>query len=149
MVRAPRHYRVAMTESTQTVEVSDPGRSSILTLMIGQILAKNLLDPSKQALIRGKTFTTVIRAGRMTTSLVVDRGAIRVLEGRQGNADLELSGSIRTLLGLAVGESLLKALLRRELSFRVFALKGLLCGIYLTGLLRHTPLPAFLKWCRG
>ena len=40
----------------ESVEVIEPGRSSILTLMLKQILDRNLQDPRKARLMQGRVF---------------------------------------------------------------------------------------------
>ncbi len=135
-----------MNNDLLKIEMSEPGKSSILTLMLQHIIEKNLADPFKRALLRGRQFTTVIHAGRMKTLLAVGGGKIRLLDIVQSKPDLEVRGTIRALLDLAVGRSVLAALARRQISLRVALPRGLCCWIYVLGLLRQTPFPRYLTW---
>lgn len=118
------------------VEVQDLGRSSILTLMVKQILDRNLGSPAKSGLMRNRLLTVRIRVSRMTTSLFFEASRIRAEDGAHGRPDIEISGDMSSLLSVALGASPLKALLRRRLRIRLRGWKGWLYALRFLSLMQ-------------
>jgi hypothetical protein len=127
------------------VEVSDLGRSSILTLMIKQMLDQNLRDPEKVRLIRGRGFKAVFKASRMITTIVFEMGRVRIEEGRGPSPDLEIVGDIRTLLELGTGRNPLIPFIKRRLTLRFSRIHGLILTMRVLGLIRLGRLPLYLR----
>lgn len=106
------------------VEVQDLGRSSILTLMVKQILDRNLRNPAKSGLMRNRLLTVRIQVRNMTTSLFFEASRVRAEDGGHGRPDLEIAGNMRSLLSVALGTNPLRAILHRHLRVRLRGWKG-------------------------
>jgi len=118
------------------VEVQDPGRSSILTLMVKQILDRSLASPAKSSLMRNRLLTVRIQVRNMTTSLFFEASRVRAEDGAHGRPDIEISGDMRSLLSIALGANPLRALLRRHLRIQLRGWKGWLHALRFLSLMR-------------
>jgi len=108
----------------ESVEVAEPGRTSILTLMLKQILDLNLKDPRKARAMRNRVLTVRVRARRMKTTLFFEGNRVRAEDGSHGRPDLEIAGELPALLSLALGASAVRALLARRLRVRLRSWRG-------------------------
>lgn len=118
------------------VEVQDPGRSSILTLILKQILDRSLASPVKSGLMRNRLLTARIQVRNMTTSLFFEASRVRAEDGAHGRPDIEISGDMRSLLSIALGASPLRALLRRHMRIQLRGWKGWLHALRFLSLMR-------------
>ena len=130
----------------ETVQVSEPGKSSILTLVLKQIIDRNLKDPRKRRIIQGRCFKVVFNAGRMYTTLNFDKKTINAMEGKTEEADFSVSGDIRTFVELGTGASPLLPLIKRKIRFCFKGWRGFIVGLRIIGLLRPGKLPFYLRW---
>jgi|GEM_PF-2182901 hypothetical protein len=118
------------------VEVQDPGRSSILTLMVKQILDRSLANPAKSGLMRNRLLTVRIQVRNMTTSLFFEASRVRAEDGAHGRPDIEISGDMRSLLSIALGANPVWALLRRHMRIQLRGWKGWVHGLRFLSLMR-------------
>lgn len=133
----------------ESVEVAELGRASILTLMLKQILDRNLLDPQKAGVMQGRVLTVHVRARDMRTTVFFEPARVRAEDGGHGRPDLVITGDMRSLLSLALGGGLLRALLGGGLRIRIRGWRGLWYGLRLTLLMQLGPPPAYLRWLTG
>lgn len=133
------------------VEVQDLGKSSILTLMVKQILDRNLGNSAKSRLLRNRVLTARIRVRNMTTSLFFEASRIRAEDGCHGKPDIEIAGDMRVLLSIALGTNPLKAVLRRDLRVRLRGWKGWLYALRFLSLMQvdGRPEPAASQGSKG
>jgi hypothetical protein len=108
----------------EPVEIPEPGRASLLTLMLKQLLDRNLKDPRKSEAMQGRVFSACVRARRMETTLFFEAGRIRVEDGAHGRPDLEVTGELPALLSMALGTSPVRAVLARRVRVRPRSWKG-------------------------
>jgi hypothetical protein len=120
----------------ESVEVIEPGRSSILTLMLKQILDRNLQDPRKARLMQGRVFTVRVRARGMQTTLFFEADRVRAEDGTHGRPELEIAGDMPALLSIVLGASPLRALLAGKMRVRPRRLKGWFYGARLMRMMR-------------
>jgi ubiquinone biosynthesis protein UbiJ len=106
------------------VEVLEPGKASLLTLMLKQLLDRNLNDPGKSRAMQGKVLTVCVRSRRMETTLHFEAGRIRAEDGYHGRPDLEVAGELPALLSVALGASPVQAVLARRLRVRPRSRRG-------------------------
>jgi len=128
------------------VQVSDSGGASIVTLMLKQVLDRNLQDPRKRNVMRSRQLTVHIRVRKMLTTLCFEVDRVRAEEGAHGRADIELEGDMPSLLAIAVGASPVRALLRRRIRIRLRRLRGWLYGPRLLLLMQMGRPPLYLRW---
>ena len=113
----------------EAVEVLELGRASILTLMVKQILDRNLQDPKKRELMGNRILTVRIRVRRMLTTLFFEASRIRAEDGAHGRPNIEISGELQSLLSIALGVHPLKAILKRRLRVRLRGWRGRLYAL--------------------
>ncbi len=109
----------------KSVEIPDPGRSSLLTLMLKRLLERNLQDPGKAGVTSARGLTVWVRTRRMETTLLFDTNGVRAEDGSRGRPDLVISGELPALLSLALGANVLGAVLSRRLRVRPRSWRGL------------------------
>jgi hypothetical protein len=130
----------------ETVEVAELGKASIITLMIKQIMDRNLLDPRKRNLMRDRMLTVHVRVREMFTTVFFESTRIRAEDGVHGRPDIEIRGDMQTLLAIALGASPFRALWNRRLGFRPRRWRGLVYALRLLAMMQLGPLPAYLRW---
>jgi hypothetical protein len=130
----------------ETVEVRESGKASIITLMIKQIMDRNLLDPQKRNLMRNRSLTVHIRVREMFTTVFFESTRVRAEDGVHGRPDIEIWGDMQSLLAIALGASPFRQLWKRRLGIRPRRWRGLLHGLRLLALMQLGPLPAYLRW---
>ena len=108
----------------ESVEVAELGRTSLLTLMLKQVLDRNLQDPYKSRAMRNRVLTVRVRARRMKTTLFFEANRVRAEDGTHGRPDLEIAGELPALLSLALGASAARAFLARRLRVRLKSWRG-------------------------
>ncbi len=108
----------------ESVEVAEPGTTSLLTLMLKQILDRNLQDPRKAHAMRNRVLTVRVRARRMKTTVFFEANRVRAEDGSHGRPDLEIAGELPALLSLALGAGAVRALLARRLRVRLRSWRG-------------------------
>lgn len=134
----------------ERVELAEPGRASLLTLMLKQILERNLQDPRKSRAMRGRVLTVRVRTRRMKTTLFFENGRVRAEDGAHGRPDLEMAGEPSALFSVALGASLLRALVARRVQVRLRNWRGWTCALRLIPLLQVGGPPADLRlFARG
>ena len=120
----------------ETVEVLEPGRASLLTLMLKQLLDRNLKDPRKSQAMQGRVLTVCVRARRMETTLFFEGDRIRAEDGAHGRPDLEVAGELHALLSVSLGAGPVRAVLARRLRVRPRSWRGWVHARRLMSLLR-------------
>lgn len=137
----------------EPVEVLEPGRASLLTLMLKQLLDRNLTDPGKSRAMKGKVLTVCVRSRRMETTLLFEDGRIRAEDGSHRRPDLEVTGELAALLSVALGASPVRAVLARRLRVRPRSWRGWVHARRLMFVVRpgrgHDPLPPGLQARQG
>ena len=129
----------------ESVEVVEIGESSILTLMLKQILDRNLQDLQKSRVMQDRVLTVRIRARQMKTTLFFEANRIRAEDGEHGQPDIEIAGDLSVLLSLALGSSPLRAVLARRLRVRLRRWKGWLYGRHLILMMQLARPPTYLR----
>ncbi len=130
----------------QSVQIADAGRASIITLMLKQVLDRNLQDPRKRDVMKDRVLTVHVRVRNMRTTLCFDTDRVRAEEGAHGRADIELEGDMQSLLAVALGASPVRALIRRKIRLRLRRLRGWLYGLRLLLLMQLGRPPFYLRW---
>lgn len=133
-------------EAMESVQVSDCGGVSIVTLMLKQILDRNLQDPRKRHVMKNRLLTVHIRVRDMFTTLFFEADRVRAEEGAHGRPDIELEGDMQSLLAIALGGSPVQALLRRRIRIRLKRLRGGWYGLRLLLLMQLGRPPLYLRW---
>ena len=113
----------------EAVDVPEMGRASILTLMVKQILDRNLQDPKKRELMGNRILMLRVRDRRMITTLFFEASRIRAEDGAHGRPNIEISGELQSLLSIALGVHPLKAILKRRLRVRLRGWRGWLYAL--------------------
>ncbi len=126
----------------ERVELAEPGRASLLTLMLKQILERSLQDPRKSQAMRGRSLTVRVRSRRMKTTLFFEEGRVRAEDGAHGRPDLEIAGEPAALFSVALGAGLLRSLLARRIEVRLTSRRGWICAFRMIPLLRVGGAPA-------
>lgn len=129
----------------ESVEVVELGESSILTLMLKQILDRNLQDLQKSRVMQDRVLTVRVRAREMKTTLFFEANRVRAEDGEHGRPDVEIAGELPVLLSLALGASPLRAVLRRGLRVRLRRWRGWLYGLRLILMMQLGSPPAYLR----
>jgi hypothetical protein len=133
-------------EGMESVDVGECGRVSIVTLMLKQILDRNLRDPRKRNVMKNRVLTVQIRVRKMLTTLFFEADRIRAEEGAHGKPDMELEGDMPTLLSIALGGSPVRAVLRRKLRLRLRRFRGWWYGLRFLLLMQLGQPPVYLRW---
>lgn len=129
----------------ESVEVVELGESSILTLMLKQILDRNLQDLQKSRVMQDRVLTVRVRARQMKTTLFFEANRVRAEDGEHGRPDIEIAGDLSVLLSLVLGASPLRAVLARRLRVRLRRWKGWLHGLRLIPMMQLGRPPAYLR----
>jgi hypothetical protein len=112
----------------ESVEVVELGKTSILTLMLKQILDRNLQDPRKSGVMRDRVLTVRVRARQMQTTVFFEANRVRAEDGAHGRPDVEIVGAMSALLSVSLGASPVRAVLARKMRVRPMGWKGLAYG---------------------
>ena len=129
----------------ESVEVVELGRTSILTLMLKQILDRNLQDPRKSRVMQDRVLTVRIRAGQMQTTLFFEANRIRAEDGAHGRPDIEIVGDMPVLLSISLGASPLRAFLARRMRVRPMQWRGFAYGLRLMVMMQLAGPPFCLR----
>ena len=129
----------------EPVEVVELGENSILTLVLKQILDRNLQDMQKSRLMQDRVLTVRIRARQMKTTLFFEASRVRAEDGEHGRPDIEIAGDLSVLLSVALGASPLRAVLSRRLRVRLKRWRGCLYGLRLILMMQLGRPPAYLR----
>jgi len=130
----------------ETVEVAELGRVSVVTLMLKQVLDRNLKDPRKRNVMKNRMLIVQFRVREMVMTLFFEANRVRAEEGARSKPDIEIAGNMKTLLSIALGKSPLTALFRRQLRVRIKRLKGYLYILRVLLLMQLGKPPAYLRW---
>ena len=130
----------------ETVEVADLGASSIVTLMLKQVLERNLADPEKCDLMKNRLLTVHVQVREMTATLSFESNRVRAENGAHGKADIVVAGDMKTLLAVAVGADPLGLIWKRKLRIRPKRWRGWIYGLRLVPLMQMGATPRYLKW---
>ena len=130
----------------ESVEVIEPGGVSIVTLMLKQVLDRNLQDPRKRHVMKNRLLTVQVRVRGMLTTLFFEADRVRAEEGAHGRPDIELEGDMQTLLSIALGGSPVGAIFQRRLRLRLNRFRGGLYGLRLMLLMQLGRPPLYLRW---
>lgn len=133
----------------ESVEVTELGKSNIITLMIKQIMDRNLLDPRKRQVMMNRVLTVQIRVRQMLTTVFFESNRVRAEDGAHGSPDVEIQGDMQTLLDLALGASAFREILKRRLKVRPRRWRGWLYGLRLLVLMQLSYPPLLLRWLTG
>ena len=129
----------------ESVEVGELGKTSILTLMLKQILDRNLQDPEKSGVMQGRVLTVCVRARQMQTTLFFEANRVRAEDGAHGRPDIEIAGDMPVLLSVSLGASPVRAVLARRMRIRPMRWKGLAYGLRLMLMMQLTRPPVCLR----
>jgi hypothetical protein len=129
----------------ESVEIVELGETSILTLVLKQILDRNFQDPRKSRLMQDRVLTVRVRARQMKTTLFFEANRVRAEDGEHGRPDIEIAGDLSALLSVALGASPLRAVLSRRLRVRLRRWKGWLYGLRLILMMQLGGPPAYLR----
>lgn len=108
----------------ESVEVQEPGGTSLLTLMLKRLLDRSLQDPRMSRVMASRVLTVRVRTRKMATTLFFESDRILAEDGNRGRPDLEISGDLPSLLSLALGANPVRAVLARRLRVRPRSLRG-------------------------
>ena len=98
----------------ETVEIEKPRRMNLLGLMLGDVLTRSVARRGPDGL-GGLAGDVVVEAGRMAITLRFEEGRVLVKRGAKESARARLSGSLNTLLNMALGGGMVWPLLTRRL----------------------------------
>jgi len=130
----------------ETVEVSDLGASSIVTLMLKQILDRNLMDPQKRALMNNRLLTVHVHVRLMAVTVSFEADRVRAENGAHGKPDIVITGDMQTLLSVAVGGDPLLLIWKRRLKVRPRRWRGWIYCVRLLLLMQVGQSPTYLLW---
>jgi hypothetical protein len=130
----------------ESVEVVEPGGVSIVTLMLKQVLDRNLQDPRKRHVMKNRLLTVRVRVRGMLTTLFFEADRVRAEEGGHGRPDMELEGDMQTLLSIALGASPIGAIFRKKLRLRLKRFRGWIYGLRFLLLMQLGQPPLYLRW---
>lgn len=98
----------------ERVEIEKPRRMNLLGLMLGDVLERSMARRGPDGMA-GLSGDVVVRAGRMAITLHFGEGRVLVKRGAEESARARLSGSLNTLLEMALGGGMVWPLLTRRL----------------------------------
>jgi len=112
----------------QNLVIADRDSMSLLGLMLGGLLARNLSHPDGRALASKLSGALGVTAGKMSVTLRFDRGAVTVTRGLADGLKARVRGSLDGLLQVSLGRGPVRSFLAGEVSFKgnpLFVLKVL------------------------
>ena len=133
----------------EAVEIAELGRVSVVTLMLKQVLDRNLQDPRKRNVMKNRMLVVQVRVREMVMTLFFEGTRVRAEEGARSKPDIEISGDMGALLSVALGGSPLLAVFRRKLKVRIRRLRGYFHILRLLLLMQLGKPPAYLRWLTG
>lgn len=98
--------------------IVDPPRMSLLGLMLGGVLARNLAQPEGRAAARKLNGALGVTAGKMSVTLRFDRGAVTLTRGLENRLKARVRGSLDGLLQVSLGRGPVRSFLAGEVSFK-------------------------------
>lgn len=113
---------------TSMLTIVDRERMSLLGLMLGGLIARNLELPEGRAAARRLSGALGITAGKMSVTLRFDRESVTLTRGLTERTRARVRGSLDGLLQVSLGRGPVRSFLAGEVSFRgnpLFALKVL------------------------
>jgi hypothetical protein len=113
------------------VTIADPARMNLLGLILANLIERNLADPELRRRFDRLDGAVAVTAGRMAVTLRFARGSLSVERGAAEGARAAVSGTLETLMGLALGAGMVGPYLSGRLKAR-----GLLTLLRLKPLLR-------------
>ncbi len=117
------------------VTIEGPTRMNLLGLILANLIERNLADPELKRRFDGLEGAVAVTAGRMGVTLRFARGSLSVARGAQEEgARARVSGSLDTLMGLALGSGMVGPYLSGRLKAR-----GIFFLLKLKPLLRADP----------
>jgi hypothetical protein len=108
--------------------IVDRDRMSLLGLMLGGVLARNLERPEVSAAAAKLNGDLGVTAGKMSVTLSFDRGRVTVTRGLGDRLKARVRGSLDGLLQVSLGRGPVRSFLAGEVSFKgnpLFVLKAL------------------------
>ena len=121
-----------------TFDMESRDEMSLLGLMLGEVVEKNLAHPKGAALARQLHGAIGVRAGGMAVTIRFERGRVAVARGLDPATKARVKGSLDALLQVSLGRGAVRSFLAGEIGFGgnpFFLLKAL-------PLLRVRALPA-------
>jgi hypothetical protein len=115
-----------MTTPAVELVIEDRDRMSLLGLMLGDVIARNLIRPEGAALAWRLRGSVAVIAGRMAITLGFEGGRVVIRRGAEARPRARVSGSLDGLLQVSLGRSPIHSFLAGEVSIRgnpLFVLK--------------------------
>lgn len=115
-----------MTTPDVELVIEDRERMSLLGLMLGDVIARNLGRPEGAALARRLRGTVGVVAGRMAITLGFDGERVVLRRGLEANQRARVAGTLDGLLQVSLGRGAIRSFLAGEVSIKgnpLFALK--------------------------
>jgi hypothetical protein len=100
------------------VTLVEPERMNLLGLMLASMIERRLTDPSALRHARALDGQVGVRAGDMEVVLEFGAGGIAIRRGAAGRPIASISGTLKSLLGAALGRDRVRSVLRGELKPR-------------------------------
>ena len=85
------------------VTIEDPPRMSLLGLILGSIIDRNLARPEHRQRGEKLAGSLVVQAGEMIVTLAFEGGRVRVSRGAADSPRSAVAGSLDALMALALG----------------------------------------------
>lgn len=85
------------------VTINDPPSMNLLGLLLANIIERNLEDPGKLKKMQSMSGALEVHAGQMCVTLLFEDGGMKVSREIQDSPRATVSGSMDTLMGLALG----------------------------------------------
>jgi hypothetical protein len=97
------------------VTIDDPPRMSLLGLILGSILTRNLDDPRRQRVAARLRGEIVVQAGEMVVTLSCRGDEVRICRGASDRPRAAIRGELHTLIDLALGGGMIGPVLAGRL----------------------------------
>jgi hypothetical protein len=98
--------------------IIDREQMSLLGLMLGGVLARNLSRPAGRAAAAKLSGALGVTAGRMSVTLRFDRGPVTLSRGLDDGLRARVRGSLDGLLQVSLGRGPVRSFLAGEVSFK-------------------------------
>ena len=85
------------------VTIDDPPSMNLLGLLLANIIQRNLQDPGKLKKLQSMSGALEVHAGQMCVTLLFEGGGMKVSRQTAKKPRATVSGSMETLMGLALG----------------------------------------------
>lgn len=109
------HDASAGASQTPRVIIEDPPRMNLLGLMLGSLVERNARREDLARLLSALNGSVMVQAGEMHVTLAFDQGTLTITRRIPDRPSAMVSGSMDSLLGLALGRGLVGAYLSGRL----------------------------------